>query len=99
MKNQEITSNCVIRQAKGNIVSDMDGEKVMLSIQNGKYYNLGTVGGDIWDILEESMSIHQLISKLVALYDVKETECEQQIRPFLEHLLKEELIQLNEKEA
>ena len=24
----------------------MDGEKVMLSIQNGKYYNLGEIGGE-----------------------------------------------------
>ena len=30
-------------QKEGNVVSDMDGEKVMLSIHNGKYYNLGEV--------------------------------------------------------
>ena len=34
---------------KGNIVSDMGGEKVMLSIENGKYYNLGEMGGEIWE--------------------------------------------------
>ena len=28
----------------------MDGEKVMLSINNGKYYNLGEIGGDIWEL-------------------------------------------------
>jgi len=32
---------------EGNIVSNMDGEKVMLSIKNGKYYNLGEIGGFI----------------------------------------------------
>ena len=30
----------MIVQSKGNIVSDMGGEKVMLSVNNGKYYQL-----------------------------------------------------------
>ena len=47
--NQEVT------QGKGNIVSDMGGEKVMLSIENGKYYNLGEMGGEIWDLIQEQL--------------------------------------------
>ena len=39
IKNQNISLENMIVQSKGNIVSDMDGEKVMLSINNGKYYN------------------------------------------------------------
>ena len=53
-----------IAQAEGNIVSDMDGEKVMLSIKNGKYYNLGTIGGVIWDHLQKPILLEELISKL-----------------------------------
>ena len=39
-----------VGQVKGNIVSDMDGEKVMLSVDNGKYYNFGEIGGRIWEL-------------------------------------------------
>ena len=35
----------VVVRAEGCIVSDMGNEKVMMSIRNGKYYNLGEVGG------------------------------------------------------
>ena len=58
-------------QNPGNIVSDMDGEKVMLSIQNGKYYNLGELGGEIWDLIKEPISTQELVHSLQSQYDVE----------------------------
>ena len=52
-------------QQQGNIVSDMDGEKVMLSIQSGKYYNLGKLGGEIWELMKEPISIEALVATLL----------------------------------
>ena len=54
--NQKDLKNSLFSQQPGNIVSDMDGEKVMLSIQSGKYYNLGTLGGEIWELMKEPIS-------------------------------------------
>ena len=79
-------------QKEGNVVSDMDGEKVMLSIHNGKYYNLGEVGGVIWDLVEVPQSVKELVSKLTAEYEISHEECEQQVLSFLDMLKKEELI-------
>ncbi len=77
---------------EGNVVSDMDGEKVMLSVRNGKYYNLGEVGGLIWELLNEPKSIEELVDRLTEEYDVSREECEIQVRSFLDLLRKEELI-------
>ena len=41
MNINEMSLKSVVSQVEGQIVSDMGGEKVMLSIPNGKYYNLG----------------------------------------------------------
>ena len=79
-------------QKEGNVVSDMDGEKVMLSIHNGKYYNLGEIGGVIWGLLEEPKSIEELVNCLTAEYDVCPEECESQVQSFLDMLKREELI-------
>ncbi|MGJ9459030.1 lasso peptide biosynthesis PqqD family chaperone [Oceanobacillus sp. CF4.6] len=84
----------VVSQMEGNIVSDMDGEKVMLSIQNGKYYNLGDIGGEIWDGMKEPIAIQQLISTLVSQYDVDESVCEEQVIYFINLLYAEGLINL-----
>lgn len=77
---------------EGNVVSDMDGEKVMLSVHNGKYYNLGEVGGLIWELLDEPKSIQELVDRLTEEYDVSREECESQVQSFLDLLTKEELI-------
>lgn len=89
-----ILLDSTVSQNKGVIVSDMDGEKVMLSVQNGKYYNLGDIGGQIWDLIENPINVKQLITKLLTVYDVPQTDCQRQVTSFLDHLLAENLIQI-----
>jgi hypothetical protein len=98
IKNHTISLLDVIVQGQGNIVSDMGGEKVMLSVHNGKYYNLGELGGRIWDLIHEPIRISELVNALMLEYDVDQSECEQAIISFLTHLTEEGLIQL-EKEV
>lgn len=92
--NDSISLNSVIFHNEGNVVSDMDGEKVMMSIHNGKYYNLGEIGGVIWDLMKSPISVNQLINILRSEYAVGKNECEEQVIAFLELLYKEKLIQI-----
>ena len=92
MIKQAISLYDIVEQSEGNIVSDMDGEKVMLNIKKGKYYNLGTIGGQIWDQLKLSITVNQLVENLLSEYNVQQDECESQVISFLNLLLREELI-------
>jgi len=94
MKGKDILMEQIINQVPGNIVSDMAGEKVMLSVEKGKYFNLGEVGGEIWSLIEEKKTVNQLVSELVEQYDVEFDECKSQVLTFLEVLREEELIQI-----
>ncbi|NIK76077.1 hypothetical protein FHS15_001184 [Paenibacillus castaneae] len=78
-----------------NIVSDMGNEKVILSVKNGKYYNLGNMGSQIWDFLQSPIVITDLIDKLTEHYDVERLICEEQLLPFLQHLSEENLIHIH----
>jgi hypothetical protein len=91
---QKISLDSPVVQNEGNIVSDMDGEKVLMSIHNGKYYNLGQMGGVIWDLIDIPISVHELVSSLISEYEVEQTECEEQVISFLELLIKEGLIKI-----
>jgi hypothetical protein len=90
----ELTNTTVIQQNKGFIVSDMGGEKVMMGIENGNYYNLGEIGGIIWDKMEQSITIGDLIDRLASEYDIEKEECGKQVLSFLESLQKENLIHI-----
>jgi hypothetical protein len=90
-----INDKQMIAQSKDIIVSNMGQEKVMLSVSNGKYYNLGELGGDIWDLLREPKSLNQIVSKLIKVYDVDQAQCEQHVLTFLKQLFEEDLIVIN----
>ena len=94
IKNNVISLESTVVQVKGNIVSDMGGEKVMLSINKGKYFNLGEIGGEIWELIAEKTSVNQLVAMLMSNYDVEQSVCEEQVVSFLELLLEEELIEV-----
>ena len=59
---------------------------------NGMYYNLGEVGGTIWNILESPISVNALVDKLTSEYDVSREKCLEDTIPFLNALLRNKLI-------
>jgi hypothetical protein len=79
-------------QAEGNLVSKMGEDTVMLNISNGKYYNLGVIGGEIWRMAKSPISGSQLIHALLPHYDVEQSEGEEHVQAFLGQLHKEGLI-------
>jgi hypothetical protein len=95
MIKNHISLEDTVMQIKGNIVSDMSGEKVMLSVKNGKYYNLGHTGGEIWDLIVMPITVQKLILSLMNIFDVEQSQCEIHVLQFLEHLREEGLIELN----
>ncbi|RDI45697.1 lasso peptide biosynthesis PqqD family chaperone [Falsibacillus pallidus] len=89
---KEISLSEIVVKNSGYIESDMDGEKVMLSIENGKYYNLGKVGGEIWDLIHTPIKIETILSKLHSTYEIDENTCKEHVISFIETLMKEGLI-------
>ncbi|MEF3352112.1 lasso peptide biosynthesis PqqD family chaperone [Paenibacillus sp. GYB006] len=81
-------------QEEGYVVSDMNGDKVMMSIQSGKYYNLGKTGGRIWELLSEGNTIPNLVHTLTTEFTVSIDQCEKHVYTFMQQLYKEGLIKI-----
>ena len=87
-----MTDTTVLSRREGLMAADMDGSAVMMDIMTGKYYNLGQVGGRIWELLEEPMTLSALVKKLTAEYDVSADRCRADIIPFLAKLVNSGLL-------
>jgi hypothetical protein len=96
MNMELISTKQLISQSPDNLVSDMNGEKVLMSINSGKYYNLGRVGGRIWEAVQSPTSIEQVIAILLSEYDIDQASCEAQVKSFVQLLYSESLVQINE---
>ena len=87
-----MTDNTLLSRREGLMAADMNGSTVMMDIMTGKYYNLGQVGGRIWELLEEPMTVAALIEKLTDEYDVSAQQCRADTVPFLATLVQRGLL-------
>lgn len=65
----------IVARIPNLIATDLDGNKVMMNMESGKYYMLDGIGSRIWQLLETSPSINDIVSALVREYDVDHQQC------------------------
>lgn len=94
MNESLIGSDQVVVQNEQYIASDMNGETVMMNVESGKYYNLGMVGGRIWELSSSPVSLENIVNTLVAEYDVTYDVCLEQVSEFAGQMFKEGLIEV-----
>lgn len=86
--------NSIIRRNPEIVHSDMDGETVMMSINEGNYYGLNGVGSQIWDLLEQEMSMDAICTELLRSFDVEEEQCRSEVLAFLEEMACNKVIEI-----
>ena len=94
MNKRIITPESMAVQVDDIVASDIDGEKVMMSIVNGKYYGLEPVGSRIWEMIGEPVKVSALIDALLGLYDVDRETCERDVLAFLNELNKAGIVRV-----
>lgn len=88
----KITEESIIQRNNTILTSNLDGEKVMMSIKFGEYFGLGKTGSYIWDCIEKPTKVSDLADMIIQKYKVDKNKCLADILPFLNHLLEKELI-------
>jgi hypothetical protein len=84
----------LVKRSSDIIASEVDGEMVMMSINQGKYFGLDSIGGDIWKMLESPMKVSDICDRLMKQYKVDEPTCERDVFEFLDQLIEQELINI-----
>ncbi|MCB2216044.1 PqqD family peptide modification chaperone [Desulfofustis glycolicus] len=91
--------NRLIRRTKDAISTELDGETVILNIDTGIYSGLDQVGTTIWNTLAEPATFFNLKERIMADYEVSEQRCSDDLCAFLDELLKNRLITLDDGET
>lgn len=74
---------------------DMDGQTVMLDVEQGAYFSLDDVGGEIWSALESPASVGDLIQIVVNVFDAPDIDVlKQDILEFLHDVIDQGIVQL-----
>jgi hypothetical protein len=76
------------------IVSELDGETVMMSMENGMYYGMNDIGSHIWPLLDEPCAVADICERLLREFEVGREQCEREVLQFLNQLAEERIIRV-----
>ena len=95
-----ISKNTVISVAEEQISGDLlDGEVVILNMNDDVYYGLDQVGGNIWNLIQEPKTFGEIIQTLLEEFDVDNQQCSKDMVALLEDMLSKGLIEVKNGES
>ena len=76
------------------LVNDVDGETVMMSIENGSYYGMNPTGNYIWNLLETEKTIVDLLNSIAKTFSLSQEQSEKEVLPFIQKMFDEKILLL-----
>jgi hypothetical protein len=87
-----MTSVCYQPNGPNVLHEVIDGEAVLINLENGNYYSIDKVGAEIWSFMETGASAGQIIDILSSKYEGSRDEIETAVNALLVELLSQALI-------
>jgi hypothetical protein len=81
-----IVTNTKVSKVEGVDVTELNGEKVMMNLETGKYFVLNDVASRIWESIQVTIVVNEIISGLLNEYDIDKSTCETGVISFLSKL-------------
>ncbi|HEV3050202.1 MAG TPA: PqqD family protein [Longimicrobium sp.] len=80
--------------ARDQVSAQLDGEAVVLSLADGIYYGLDSVGASVWALLEQPRTVAELRDAVVAEYDVDAPTAEADLLQLLRDMAARGLVEV-----
>ena len=82
----------IITSSPDVLSAELGPEVALLAIDSGLYYSLADVGVRVWQLIQAGISRDNLVSALLAEYDVEAAELERDLDSLLGSLTREGLV-------
>ena len=90
----------LVTQGDKQIATELDNMVVMMSVEQGKYYGLDSVGSRIWNLLEQPRRVMEVCAIIQDEFAVERETCERDVLEFIDRLVAVNLLKVvNERVA
>ena len=89
-----LSMNTVVVRCSGPITHEMDGELVMLDPRQSMYFALDSIGGRIWELLQQPQQVDALCRLLSEEFDAPVATCRADVLAFLAQLVDADLVSI-----
>jgi hypothetical protein len=76
-----------LARASGMSWQTIEGEMVLLNVDRGELLGLSEVGGRIWELVDGTHTVAQIVAAIAAEFDVAPATAEADVRAFLAELV------------
>ncbi len=92
-------SNVIAANEAQVVAKVMDGEAILINLNTGAYYSIGSTGGFIWSLIEGRLAIDDIVRTVADHYDVPRYQAETDVLRLGEHLCAEGLVTVSTRDA
>jgi hypothetical protein len=89
-----IVDSTVISRSPSVLTAEVDGEVVMMSIEQGRYFGLDDIGSDIWRRIEPPCSFAVLVDRLAGDYDADRATIAADVQALLDRMVAQDVVRL-----
>lgn len=82
-----------VRRGQQHETSEVDGEQILVDVDEGVLYGFDDIGREIWEALSEPRRPSEIVERLLDQYDVDRDTCRTQTNRFLFELLRARLLE------
>jgi Coenzyme PQQ synthesis protein D (PqqD) len=90
----DIVDSTIISRSPSVLTAEVDGEVVMMSIEQGQYFGLDDIGSDIWKRIEPPCSFAALIDGLAVDYDADRATILADVHSLLLRMAEQDVVRL-----
>jgi hypothetical protein len=90
----DIVDSTIISRSPSVLTAQVDGEVVMMSIEQGQYFGLDDIGSDIWKRIEPPCSFAALIDGLTVDYEADRATILADVHNLLLRMAEQDVVRL-----
>jgi hypothetical protein len=79
------------------VYCELDGQDVILNLDNGIYYGLDPVGSFIWNLIQSPKELIEIKDQILVEYDVDDEKCKQDLFELLNDLAAKGLVEISDR--
>ena len=88
-----IPESALLQRNPNLIGTELDGDLVMMDVEQGTYFALQGIGGHLWDLLEHPIAFGDLVSHVHETFEIGEDDrVSDDLQGFLADMLKRGLV-------
>lgn len=92
---KEISHTTIVQRNEEIVQAKIDGQTVMMSIENGDYYGLEDTSNRIWELLESPKTIATLCHQLTQEFEVSDEQCFTDVVNFVKQMNEHDIVSLS----